>query len=352
MTVSELKEIKIDKPSAETAREVKERWDSIAKPLDGMGKFEDIFCRIGAINGSPDIDISKKALIVMCADNGVVAEGISQSGQEVTRICAENMVEGTTSVCRMADRIGVKVVAADIGIAGDRIKGIRDLRVRPGTENFSKKPAMTEAECLQAIENGIKLVKELADEGYRLIGTGEMGIGNTTTTSAMAAAFLGLSADEVTGRGAGLDDERLLRKKEIISESVKNYGLDENKDAFEVLSCVGGLDIAGLAGVCIGGAKYAVPIVLDGVISCVAALAAERMVSGVKDYLIASHRSREKAASMLMEKLAVEPVIDADMALGEGTGAVMMMGLLDMASAVYRNRRHFEDINIAQYKRY
>ncbi len=352
MRIEELRGLRSEKPSAEIAVKVKERWDSIAKPLDGMGRFEEIFCRIGAISGTPDIDIEKKALIVMCADNGVVAKGISQSGQEVTRICAVNMVEGTTSVCRIAKRAGVKVIPTDIGIAGERIEGIRDCRVRPGTEDFSERPAMTEKECLQAIECGMEIVRELSEEGFRLIGTGEMGIGNTTTSTAAAAALLGLDAEEVTGRGAGLDDERLSRKKEIIAGAIKKYGFNAESDAFEVLRTLGGLDIAGLTGVCLGGAKYKVPIVLDGVISCVAAFIAERLVSGVKDYLIASHLSREKVAVRLLEELSVEALIDADMALGEGTGAVMMMGLLDLAAEVYGSERHFEDINISQYKRY
>ena len=348
----ELEKLRIEKPSAEIAAEAKLRWDSIAKPLDGMGDFEEIFCKIAAIRGTTDIDIRKKTVMVMAADNGVVRQGISQSGQEVTRICAVNMTEGTTSVCSMADAVGAEVITTDVGIAGEPIGDISSFRVKSGTEDFTERPAMTEEECLKAVSVGIERVRAASEKGFGLIATGEIGIGNTCTSSAMTAAFLGLDAEEVTGRGAGLDDERLKRKIRIINNAIKNYGLGKDSDPIEIMRTVGGLDIAALAGVCIGGAVYRIPVILDGVISAAAALAADRMVKGVRDYLIASHKSREGAATMLLRELSLKPVIDASMALGEGTGAVMMMGLLDIAAAVYMNKRQFKDIKIEQYKRY
>lgn len=344
--------IEILPPDEAVRNAVKANWDSVAKPLDGLGKFETITAQIGAILGSDALDIHKKAVIVMCADNGVVEEGISQSGQEVTAIVAENMTHGDSSVCKMAKTIGADVIPVDIGINRTAtIKGMRNKKVRCGTRNFAKEPAMTKKEVCRAIQAGMELVKECKDAGYQILATGEMGIGNTTTSSALITACLGCSAEQVTGRGAGLDDEKLVRKKKVISDAVARWNLKQ-ADVLTTLACVGGLDIAGLVGVCIGGARYHVPIVLDGVISLAAALAAERLLPGTKAYLIASHKGKEPAFPLLLKELSLEAVIEADMALGEGTGAVMMMTLLDMALSVYESRTTFSDIQICPYERY
>ena len=198
---------------------------------------------------------------------------------------------------------------------------------------------------------GIEAVAVCRDEGYRILATGEMGIGNTTTSSAVVAALLQCDVDTVTGRGAGLSDEKLVHKRQIIAEAIEKYEL-AGADPFRILMTVGGLDIAGLAGVCIGGALYHIPIVLDGVISMTAALLADRIVPGTAEYLIASHKGKEPAAEVLMKELGAEPVIDGKMALGEGTGAVMMMALIDMALCIYHGRTLFADIRVEQYERY
>lgn len=210
---------------------------------------------------------------------------------------------------------------------------------------------MTEEEAVRAIFTGIEMVFQCKEKGYKLLATGEMGIGNTTTSSAVTAALLGCGAAEVTGRGAGLNDEKLVHKQELITEAIDRYGLKE-ADALRILETVGGLDIAGLAGVCIGGALYHVPVVLDGVISMSAALLAERLVPGTKAYLIPSHKGKEPAVERLAEELELTPVIDAGLALGEGTGAVMLFPLLDMALSVYQDRTTFADIHIEQYERF
>jgi len=212
-------------------------------------------------------------------------------------------------------------------------------------------PAMTEAETLAAIEVGMELVRRFKAEGYSLLATGEMGIGNTTTSSAVAAALSGCAVEEITGRGAGLSDAGLLRKRQVIAEALQKYDFGKN-ETFRILSTVGGLDIAGLAGVFIGGALYQIPVVLDGVISTVAALVAERLVPGTRAYMIPSHKSKEPAAARMLEELALAPVIDASLALGEGTGAVMMFALLDMAMTLYETRTTFSDISVEQYVRF
>ena len=260
----------IEEPDKKIGQEIKANWDRLAKPLDGLGEFEGLLARIGAILGSPEIDIAKKAVIVMCADNGVVAEGISQSGQEVTYQVAESMGKRKSSVCLMAAQANAKVIPIDVGIAAKETpEGVWNKKVSRGTKNFLKQPAMTEEEALAAIEAGIDSVKKCKEDGMTLLATGEMGIGNTTTSSAVAAALLNCETAAITGKGAGLSDAGLLHKIAVIDEARKKYQFD-SKDVFRILCSVGGLDIAGLCGVCIGGAVYGVPVVLDGVISAVA----------------------------------------------------------------------------------
>ena len=193
--------------------------------------------------------------------------------------------------------------------------------------------------------------KAMKKSGADIIATGEMGIGNTTTSSAVTAALLKCSASQVAGRGAGLDDQGLARKKQVIDEALEKYRLYE-ADPLTILSTVGGFDIAGLTGICIGGAVFGLPVVLDGVISLTAALLAERLLPGVKGYLIPSHKGKEPAAALLLKELGLEAVIDGKMALGEGTGAVMMLGLLELSLSVYRERTSFSDIEIERYKRF
>lgn len=352
MTRRELEELKITAPDEALYKIIKDNWDAVAKPLDSMGAFEPLLARIGAILGDASLDIEKKAVVAMCADNGIVEEHISQSGQEVTAKVAASMGRRTSSVCRMAAAVGADVFPVDIGInSEEQIPGVVYCKVRCGTRNFLKETAMTEEETLQAIETGIQVVADLKRDGYKLIATGEMGIGNTTTSSAVAAALLSCEVEEITGRGAGLSDVGLSHKIEVIRQALSFHGLKEN-ETLRILSTVGGLDIAGLTGVFIGGAVHHVPIVIDGVISAVAALTAERLVLGVKEYVIPSHSSREPAALHILEELGVRPVIDAGLALGEGTGAVMMFGLLDIARTVYGERTTFADIDMEPYERF
>lgn len=350
-TREELLSIQIKKPTEEIRKAVQQKWDSIAKPLDSMGDFESLFARIGAIQGTTKIDVSKKAVIIMCADNGIVEEGVSQSGQEVTAAVARNMVRKQSSVGKMAAVIGVDTIPVDIGInQKELIEGMVQQKIRYGTASFAKEPAMTEEEAIQAVFTGMEIVADCKEKGYQLLATGEMGIGNTTTSSAVAIALLDCEVAELTGRGAGLSDSGLVRKRQVIEEALEKYQL-RGSDVLKVLHTVGGLDIAGLAGVCIGGAIYHIPVVLDGVISLVAALVADRLLPGVRDYLLPSHMGKEPAVRRLLESLELKPVIDAGLALGEGTGAVMMFSLLDMAMAVYEEGSTFEDIEIEQYLR-
>ncbi len=352
-TRQELEQISIGTPDEAVCKQVIQNWDRIAKPLDGLGDFERMIAKIGAICGSDRIDISKRAVIILCADNGTVAEGVSQTGQEVTAAVAGLMGKGLSSVGRMAQVAGVDTIPVDIGINSDaaELEGVQNRRIANGTANFSKAPAMTEEQTVRAIATGIELVFACKGTGYRILATGEMGIGNTTTSSAAAAALLKCDAQKVTGRGAGLSDAGLCKKQEVIRAALEKYDL-YNADAFEILRTVGGLDIAGLTGVCIGGAICHLPVVLDGVISMVAALVAERLFPGVREYLLPSHKGKEPAVRLLTEELRLAPVIDAGMALGEGTGAVMLFPLLDMALAIYNSSSTFSNSKIEQYTRF
>ncbi len=351
-TREELQKLTAAVPDRTIYRKVLCNWDRVAKPIDGMGSFETLIARIGAIQGTDKVDISQKAVLILCADNGIVEEGISQSGQEITLAVVKNMAKKSSSVGKMAKAIGVDTIPVDIGVnTKETVLGVLDRKIRCGTRNFTKEPAMTEAEAIRAIFTGIELVSDCKKSGYRILATGEMGIGNTTTSSAVAAVLLGCEVAEVTGRGAGLSDEKLCHKQHIISEAIEKYRL-RAADALQVLETVGGLDIAGLTGVCIGGALFSVPIVLDGVISMVAALLAERLVPGTRAYLIPSHKGKEPAVEKLMKALGLEPVIDGKMALGEGTGAVMMLSLLEAALSVYRDGATFSEIQIEQYERF
>ena len=347
----ELEEIEIEKPDDKIQKAIKKVWDNIAKPLDGMGKFEDIISKIGAITGTTKPDISRKVIFVMCADNGITEEGISQAAPEVTKLLAIYMGKQQMSVCKMAEHIHADVVPVDIGIdTEEKIQGVLDKKIRQGTNNFLKEPAMTRQEVLDAIETGIDLVKTYRQKGYQLIAAGELGMGNTTTSAAVSAAILKQAVKDLTGRGAGATDEVLLHKQKVIEEGLKKYQISK-EDVLGILSTFGGLDIAGMTGIFLGGAIYHIPVVIDGVISVTAALAAERLKPGVRDYVIPSHMSREPAARMAFEELKLYPVIDASLALGEGTGAVMMFSLLDMAMALYNDHLTFEDIMLEQYKR-
>lgn len=344
--------LKIDPLDEQVMRQAKERLDAIAKPLDGLGQFERLIVQMAGIQRRIDVQASPRAILAMCADNGIVAEGVTQTSSEVTAIVSANMAAGRSSVNRMAVAGGTQVFVTDIGIAKDMAcEGLRQRKVRYGTADFIREPAMMPGEALQAVEEGILWVKECKEKGWQILGTGEMGIGNTTTATATGCALLGLSPEAVTGRGAGLDDTGFRRKKEVIARALSQYDL-YGRDVLTVLSTVGGLDIAGLAGIFIGGALHHVPVVLDGMITAVAALVAERLLPGVREYMIASHLSREPITVKIMEELGLHPVICADLALGEGTGAAMLFPLLDMALTVYRLNDSFDQMQIGAYERY
>ena len=334
-------------PDEGAMRRAKARWDSIAKPLNSLGELEKICIRIAGLTGSERLSLKKRAVVVFCADNGVVAQGVTQTDASVTASMAEMIARGRSSVCRMAEAAGAAVFPVDIGMLR-RAPGVRDLHIRNGTGDISRGPAMTPQEAERAVETGIRLVRECREQGYALLATGEMGIGNTTTAGAMASVLLGIPAERAVGRGAGLSEEGLLRKREAVRRAVACNRPDAG-NAFGVLWKLGGLDIAGMAGMFLGGALYRVPVLIDGFISAVAALTAARLCPGSVCAMIASHCSAEPAAQAVLDALSLQAVIHAGLRLGEGTGAVCMMPLLDLAVSVYDGAAAFADAGVAAY---
>ena len=337
-------------PDREAERASRARWDSIAKPLHGLGLLEDAVVRICAVTGDPDCPLRPRGVAVFCADNGVVAQGVTQTGQEVTAIVAENMTRGETSVCKMASQAGAEVFPVDMGMATrPGCPGLLDRRQGDVTADFTLGPAMSRAQAEACLWAGYRLARELAEKGYRLLAAGEMGIGNTTTSSAVASVLLREEPEGLTGRGAGLTGEGLRRKVAAIRRGIACNRPDP-ADPVEVLAKVGGFDIAAMAGFYLGASAAGVPVVLDGFISAVAALSACRLAPAAGAGMIASHCSGEPGARRVLDALGLAPVMTAGFCLGEGTGAVALLPLLDMAAAVYREMSTFGDIAVEAYR--
>ena len=334
-------------PASESAiAQAWEHWDAIAMPLRSLGRLQQTITRIAGMTGTPRVKLDKKALVVFCADNGVVAEGVTQTGQEVTKIVAENFLKENTTAAIFCRETGADICPIDIGLVPD--SSVRNCKVARGTKNMAVEPAMTRNEAIQALETGIMLACEKKEQGYDILATGEMGIGNTTTSSAIASVLLEKRPEEVTGKGAGLSSEGMKRKIHAIETAIQKHQPDKN-DAVDVISKVGGFDIAGMTGLFLGGAALHMPVVADGFISCVAALCAIRMCPAVKDYVITSHKSKEPGTRMLLEAIDIPVFLDCDMCLGEGTGAVAIFPLLDLALSVYNGMSTFADNDIEQY---
>ena len=338
---------KIEPLDKEAMQRAAEHWNGIAKPLHSLGKLEDVIVQIAGIQRTEKVDIDKKSLIILCADNGVVKEGVTQTGQEVTAIVSENFLQAKATAAILCHKTGADILPVDMGIARDT--KLRNCKIAYGTKNMAEEPAMTKEQALQGILTGIQLVKERKEEGFKLLATGEMGIGNTTSSSAMAAVLLHKPVEDVTGRGAGLSSDGLNRKISVIKKAIE-LNQPNPMDGVDVLAKVGGFDIAGMTGVFLGGAYYKVPVVMDGFISCVAALCAASICPTALDYMIASHVSKEPAARILLEALHKEAFLTCDMCLGEGTGAVTLFPLLDMAKAVYEGMSTFEENSIDAYQ--
>lgn len=330
--------------------QAKAKLDSLSKPLGSLGILEEIVFKICSISNSIKPDISKKVVAIFCADNGVVEEGVSQVGSEITKIVANNFTKNITAINNFTKYYNQDIFIYDVGI-NTRVENqkIINKKVMFGTNNIAKGPAMTKEEALKAINIGIDSIKSFKDKGYTIVATGEMGIGNTTTSSAITAVLSNNSVELVTGKGAGLSNQALDNKIKVIKNAIFINNPDKD-DPIDVLSKLGGLDIAAMCGCFIGGAVYGIPIVIDGFISSVAALLAFKICPECREFMIPSHGSYEPGSKFIYEELGLKPALFLDMRLGEGTGASIMMGIIDLAFNMYYNMGTFDDAKIKQYE--
>ena len=337
-------------PADEAARaEAHRRWASLAHPLGSLGALETMLEDAAALTGSADLSFEKRAVLVLCADNGVVARGVTQTGPEATAAVARGLAAGRGPVWRMAQAARCAVVRVDMGILDFApTAGVLSRRVGNGTADITRGPAMTRAQAEQAVLTGAALAAAQAGAGVRLLATGEMGIGNTTTSAAVACTLLGRPAEDFTGRGAGLSDAGLACKVAAVRAALA-VNRPDPADPLDVLAKVGGFDLAGLCGVFLGGAAARVPVLADGLISTVAALCAVRLCPGAGKAVFASHVSAEPAGQAVLDALGRRPLITAGMRLGEGTGAVASIPLWEMARAVYAESYSFEQCGVAAY---
>lgn len=326
-----------------------EHWNSIAKPLNSLGILERYIMQIAGITGNPNVKLNKRCAVIMCADNGVVCEGVTQTGSDVTAIVANAVAEGTSNISRMAQTFNADVIAVDMGIKSD-IKNdkVINRKIAYGTKNIARESAMTLQQAEQAISYGIDIVRDLKNKGTDIIVTGEMGIGNTTTSSAVTSVLLGVSPELVTGKGSGLDEVRFRHKIEVVKKATEINSPDRN-NPLDVLSKLGGFDIAGMTGLFLGGAVYHVPVIIDGVISAVSALLAYRINPESRDFMLCSHVSKEPAGKMILDEIGLKPIINAELCLGEGTGGILLLPMLDGALSVYNSAHKFENLPMERY---
>ena len=323
------------------------RLDSLTKPIESLGRLETIARQYAAIREDLKPSIKRKMIFTFAGDHGVVEEGVSAYPREVTVQMVLNMLAGGAAINVLAKHVGAKVVVVDIGVDHDfePAEGFIIKKVNYGTKNFTKGPAMTHAEALQSIRTGMELADEYAGRGVDIIGTGEMGIGNTTPSSAILSVFTGLKAEEVTGRGTGIDDEGLQKKAFIIEKAI-SVNRPDPENPMDVLAKVGGFEIGGIAGLIIGCASHRIPVVVDGFISTAGALIAVAMNPVINEYIFYSHLSSEAGHKQMLEKLGQKPVLNLDMRLGEGTGAAIAMSVIEAAVKVMKEMATFESAGV------
>lgn len=324
------------------------RQNILTKPGQALGRLESLSIRLAGITGQTQPAMTRKAIAVMAGDHGVVAEGVSAFPAEVTPQMVYNFLAGGAAINVLGRHVGARVVVTDVGVAADlsAAEGVRHCNVRRGTGNIAIGPAMTREEAVRAIEVGIALVEEEIARGLDLIATGEMGIGNTTPSSAIIAAFTGLPAARVTGRGTGISEDALQKKVEIIERALA-VNAPNPSDALDVLAKVGGLEIAALTGVMLGAAAHRIPVVMDGFISGAAALTASRLCRGAVDYILPSHVSVEVGHQVVFAELGLVPLFNLEMRLGEGTGAALAMSIIEASAKILSEMATFESAGVS-----
>ena len=326
--------------------EAQKRLDFLLKPQGSLGRLESIARQMAGITGKIQNNPDKKAIMVMCNDNGITEESIASFPRNLSMLVADCMLRGLAGVSVLAKNAGADVRVVDLGLESDPpTPGIINRKIRRCTSNFANMAAMTREEAIQAIEIGIEETNKAIDAGYNLIATGEVGIGNTTTSSAMLHVFTGRSLEDVVGRGAGLTDEGLNHKRQVIRKAVELHKPNP-ADPIDVLAKVGGFDIAGMAGTFLACAARRVPVVMDGFISGAAAVLACRLCPEAKNYIFPSHGSAEPGTKVIMDDLGMEPIMYMNMRLGEGTGAALGFQIIGASMAMMNNMGTFADIGM------
>lgn len=329
--------------------QAQERLNNLTKPLGSLGLLEELAKTICGITGTLTPDLSKKTVIVMAGDHGITTKGVSLYPSEVTPQMVLNFVAGGAGINVLAKHVGADVVVADMGVATDfdPTLPIKHSKVGHGTKDFSEGPAMTTEQAVAAIETGIKIATEAIENGAKIIATGDMGIGNTTSSSAIVACISGMDANLVTGRGTGLDDEALSKKATIINEALALNNPDSS-DGIDILAKVGGFEIGGIAGVCLACAANRTPVVIDGFISGAGALIASKLSPTATSFMIAGHKSVEQGHEVVLKNLGLRNILDMDLRLGEGTGATLAMSITEASIKILNEMATFDSAGVSE----
>jgi nicotinate-nucleotide--dimethylbenzimidazole phosphoribosyltransferase len=338
------------KPLDEKAMaEARMRQDALTKPQGSLGQLESLSVQVAGIKGNPRPRIAHKVIFTLAGDHGVTREGVSAYPSEVTPQMVYNFLRGGAGINVLARLVDARVVVADLGVASplEPHAELKEKKVAMGTQSMAKGPAMSREEAIRAVEVGMELVEDELPKGLDILGTGDMGIGNTTSSSAITAAITGANVIAVTGRGTGIDDEGWEKKVKVIRKALK-INRPDPKDAIGVLSKVGGFEIGGIVGVILAGAKNRIPVVIDGFISGAAALIATSLSPKVKPYLIASHQSAEKGHKVQLDYLGLKPLLNLDLRLGEGTGAALGIFLVEAALKILDEMATFTEAGVSE----
>lgn len=338
------------KPLDEQAMaEARKRQHGLTKPQGSLGQLETLSIQVAGIKGNPRPQIVHKIIFTLAGDHGVNQEGVSAYPSEVTSQMVYNFLRGGAGINVLARHVGARVVVADLGVASilERHPGLKYKKIAGGTRNMARGPAMSRADAIRSLEAGIELVEEELKQGIDILGTGDMGIGNTTASSAITAAITGAEAAAVTGRGTGLNDEGWQHKVKVIRQALE-VNRPQPRDPIDVLSKVGGFELGGIAGLILAGARYRIPVVIDGFISGAAALIAAGLAPAVKPYLIAAHQSVEKGHKIILDYLDLKPLLNLDLRLGEGTGAALGIFLAEASLKILDEMATFEEAGVSE----
>lgn len=343
-TIKNIKEVQIDPQGL-----IRTRFQDLAIPKGSLGRLEELAILYSSIRGIIQGEVKNKIVFTMVGDHGVVEEGVSLFPQEVTRQMVRNFLEGGAAINILARHMGARVVVVDCGVAApmEPAPGLKIKKVNYGTQNITQGPAMTPEEAVRSVEVGIEILEEELAAGIELVATGDMGIGNTTPSSAVLAALTGIDIQEVIGRGTGLDDHGLNRKAQVIKKALE-VNRPDPRNPLDVLSKVGGYEIGAIAGLCLAAARHRLPVLLDGFISTAGALLAAEIEPKVKGYLIAAHLSTERGHPLMLKRLGKRPLFDLDLCLGEGTGAVLAMGLVEASVKLLTQMATFEEALVSK----